>query len=127
MNLSRSALELVLASNVAELRFKRRIRKPGYNDYRRMLCTKDQLLLLSPAGRTILNYQPPTSALKYDPSQKNLVVAWDIFLQNWRMINCDQVDVISVIQSTPQENWWKYFEESIRPMSANEKALFNNT
>lgn len=101
MRLGRLALWTLLGTNAAELRFRRRLDKPGYKDYRRMLCTRDLNLLESTPGKTILNYKQPTGHLKYDPASKNLVVCWDIFLQNWRMINCDDVEVIAVIKTSP--------------------------
>ena len=128
MILGRSSLELLLGTNAVELRFRRRINKPGYKDYRRMLCTKDMGLLRSTPGKNILNYKDPTGRLRYQPAAKNLVVAWDIFLQNWRMINCDDVEVIAVIKSSPDPlPFWKYFNERLLNMSSAQKSAFNNT
>jgi hypothetical protein len=119
---------MLLHTNAAELRFHRRLEKPGFNDYRRMLCTNDRKLLMSVPGKRVLNYKPPTSSLKYDPTAKNLVVAWDIFLQDFRMINCNDVEVISVIKTSPDpQPFWKYFYERLVHMSANQKARFMNT
>lgn len=128
MRLGRTALWILLQTNVAELRFRRRIDKPGFKDYRRMLCTNDKKLLLSTPGKRVLNYLPPTGALKYDPASKNLIVVWDIFLQNFRMINCNDVDIIAVIKSSPDPApFWKYFYERLVHMSADQKARFMNT
>lgn len=128
MRLGRTALWMLLQTNAAELRFRRRLNKPGFNDYRRMLCTNDKKLLLSAPGKRIFNYVPPTSSLKYDPASKNLVVAFDIFLQNWRMINCNDVEVIAVIKTSPDPSaFWKYFYERLADMSADQKARFMNT
>jgi hypothetical protein len=119
---------MLLQTNAAELRFLRRIEKPGFNDYRRMLCTNDKKLLLSVPGKRILHYTPPTSSLKYDPTAKNLVVAWDIFMQNFRMINCNDVEVIAVIKTSPDpQSFWKYFYERLANMSAKQKAGFMNS
>lgn len=128
MRLGRTALAILLQTNVAELRFRRRIDKPGFIDYRRMLCTNDKKLLLSAPGKQILNYAVPTGALKYDPASKNLISVWDIFLQNYRMINCNDVEVIAVIKSSPDPMpFWKYFNERLVHMSAAQKAQFMNT
>jgi hypothetical protein len=128
MRLGRTALWMLLQTNAAELRFLRRIQKSGFGDYRRMLCTNDKTLLLSVPGKRILNYSPPTSSLKYDPTSKNLVVAWDIFMQNFRMINCNDVEVISVIKTSPDSQpFWTYFYERLVHMSAAQKARFMNT
>lgn len=129
MRLGIGALTLLLQTNVVELRFRRRIDKPGYNDYRRMLCTNDRGLLTSQLGRNILNYDPPSGqGLKYNPAAKNLIPAWDIFLQNYRMVNCNDVEVVSVLKTSPDSTeFWKYFNEKIIPMSANQKLNFINT
>jgi hypothetical protein len=127
MRLGRDALALMLLQNVVELKFRRRINKPGFNDYRRMLCTNDRNLLLSKLGRQILNYDPPSGSLPYDPKVKNLVIAYDIFMQNFRAINCNDVEVVAIIKSSPdQKEFWKYFNEKIYPMSADQKATFMN-
>lgn len=128
MRLGRIALWTLLTTNAAELRFKRRINKPGFKDYRRMLCTNDQRLLQSAPGKRIFHYTSPIGTLKYDPSAKNLIVTFDIFMQNWRMINCNDVDVIAVIKTSPDPSeFWKYFYERIAEMSTDQKARFMNT
>jgi len=128
MRLGRTALWILLKTNAAELRFRRRIEKPGFQDYRRILCTTDRRLLLSVPGKEVLNYVVPSGSLKYNPAAKNLVVVWDIFLQTHRMINCNDVDVISVINTSPDPaEFWKYFYERLANMSATQKAQFMNT
>lgn len=128
MRLGRTALWTLLATSVVELRFHRRIPKQGYKDYRRMLCTGDKALLNSAPGKQVLRFTTPNHGLKYDPAAKNLVVAWDIFMCNWRMVNCDDVEVISVIKSSPDPtDFWKYFSEWLMRMSASQKASFMNT
>ena len=128
MRLGRTALAILLQTNAAELRFRRRIEKPGFNDYRRMLCTNDKKLLLSVPGKQVLNYNVPHGNLKYDPSAKNLVAVWDIFLQNYRMVNCNDVEVIAVIKTSPDPApFWKYFYERMVGMSSTQKAQFMNT
>jgi hypothetical protein len=128
MRLGRIGLLALLQANVAELRFLRRLEKPGFKDYRRMLCTNDRRLLLSTPGKEVLNFVPPTGHLRYDPAAKNLVPVWDIFMQNFRMVNCNDVEVIAVIKSSPDPTpFWKYFYERIVDMSADQKAQFMNT
>ena len=128
MRLGRTALWTLLNTNAAELRFHRRIPKAGFKDYRRMLCTNDQRLLQSTPGQRILHYTRPNGSLKYDPAAKNLIVTWDIFMQNWRMINCQDVEVIAVIKTSPDPaDFWKYFFERLANMSATQKAQFMDT
>jgi len=128
MRLGRTALWMLLKTNACELRFHRRIEKPGFGDYRRMLCTNDQKLLQSAPGKRAFNYHPPTGRLKYDPAAKNLVIAFDIFWQNWRAINCNDVEVIAVIKTSPDPTpFWDYFYKRLINMSAAQKARFMNT
>jgi hypothetical protein len=127
MRLGRSALAQLLMTNVVELRFRRRIEKAGFGDYRRMLCTNDRGLLMSTLGRNILNFEPATQPPKFNPAQKNLIITWDIFMQNYRCVNCNDVEVIAVINTSPNATeWWKYFNESIAPMAVTQKAQFMN-
>ena len=127
MRLGRSALAQLLMTNVVELRFRRRIEKAGFGDYRRMLCTNDKGLLMSQLGRNILNFEPATQPPKFNPAQKNLIISWDIFMQNYRCINCNDVEVVAVINTSPDATeWWKYFNESIAPMPAQQKVTFMN-
>lgn len=129
MRLSRTGLASLLLTNAVELRFRRRLKKTGYRDYRRMFCTNDKSLLMSGPGVSILNYQPgrTLTGLRYNPASKNLIPCWDIFMQGFRMISCDDVEVIAIIKTTPALNFWKYFQEKIMGMPAAQKALFMNT
>jgi hypothetical protein len=127
MRLGRAALAQLLMTNVVELRFRRRIEKAGFGDYRRMLCTNDRGLLMSQLGRNILNFEPATQPPKFSPTQKNLIITWDIFMQNYRCINCNDVEVVAVIKTSPDpKDWWQYFNESILPMPAAQKVAFMN-
>ena len=124
MRLGRSGLLGILNNHVVELRFRRRIQKPQFPPHRRMLCTNDFTLLRSTPGQKILNFKEPTGELKYDPSQKNLVITWDIFLQNWRAVSCESVDVIAIIKTQPPKQFWDYFMRSIYKMPGDRKLDF---
>ena len=128
MRLGRTALWMLLAKNACELRFRRRIEKPGFGDYRRMLCTSDMGLLQSAAGRQIFHFQSPIHHLKYSPASKNLIVTYDLFMQNWRMVNCNDVEAIAIISTYPDPTkFWEYFNLRLNGMSATHKAQFMNT
>jgi hypothetical protein len=126
MRLSRSALGILLMNHVAEIRFTRRNVKLGYNRQRRMLCTNDRLLLMSSVGQRVLNYTAPIGRLPYNAVSKNLLIVWDIFYQNFRAVNCNDCDLVAVIKSTPADEFWKYFQGKISPMSGSDKAQFMN-
>jgi hypothetical protein len=116
-----------LNNSVAEVRFLRRTPKPGMAPTRRMFCTLDMNLLESELGRSILNYKSAANPPKYDPAAKGLLCVWDIFMQDWRMVNVEGCSIISTVDSTNVETFWSFFKESILPMSAAAKAEFINT
>lgn len=126
MRVGAHALSALLTRNAVELKFRRRRLKPGWSNTRRMLCTNDLKLLNSPPGHIALNYKPPTHPLPYAPGPKNLVLTWDLFWQAHRMINCDNVDVISVIPTDPPDQFWSYFSESLVNLSSAQKVGFMN-
>ena len=122
MKVSLQNLRSVLAENVAEVKFQRRSPKPGFPGERRMLCTNNIPLLNSAKGKYALNYKAPKEAPKYNPTQKNLVVAWDIFMQGYRTINMDNCDLISIIPAN--DEFWDYFTQRLSDMSTQEKQSF---
>jgi len=124
MRLSQGALATLLTKNVLEIKFVRRRPSPGEPATRRMLATNDTILLNSSAGRTALNFRPATGHLKFNPQQKGLILTWDIFMQDYRLIPAESADVVSVIPSTPPEQFWKYFSEVLSRMSTAEKERF---
>ena len=118
-------LKAILLDKVCEVKFVRRSPKPGRPATRRMLCTNNAQLLNSVEGRTVLNYLPPSQAPKYNPNQENLIIVWDILMQDFRTINCDVVDLISTLEA--DQTFWIYLTEKISPMSAGDKINFMNT
>ena len=120
-----SNLKIMLLDKVCEVKFARRNPKPGRPASRRMLCTNNVQLLNSVEGRTVLNYRPPRQAPEYNPNQENLIITWDILMQDFRTINCDTVDLITTLEA--DETFWVYIHEKIAPMSAGEKMAFMNT
>ena len=125
MIIQKSALDLLLQTNVCEIRFPRRTVKSGLASTRRMLCTKSQQLLTSVNGRLSLNYFAPKGAPKSYLGPDHLAVAWDILMQDYRNINMDQCDLIQEIPAN--DDFWIYFNENIYPMSAQQKFNFMNS
>jgi hypothetical protein len=122
VKLSLGGLSNLLQGHVAEVRFRRRT--PGTSMFRRMLCTNDLKLLLSVSGKVALNYRRPTQYPAYNPTAYNLLCVWDIFMQDFRMIPVDAVDVISIIPTNPPDNFWNYFNEKLARMTTAEKLSF---
>ena len=122
MKVALPTLITLLQNNVLELKFVRRRAKPGFPDTRRMLCTNSNYILESTNGYKVLNYKPPKGNPDYNPSSKNLVNAWDVFSQDYRYINANNCDVISVMPA--DDEFWEYFNDTILPMTSVQKEQF---
>lgn len=122
MLVTRPTLESLLLRNVLDLRFVRRSPAPGRPPTRRMLCTKSYDLLGSTNGRIVLNYRPPKSGKQIIESKENACVVWDILMQDYRIVSADEVNVIREIPAN--DEFWKYFNKNILPMSAEQKLTY---
>lgn len=122
MLVSLTSLRSVLQNNVCEIKFTRRRLQAGKSPTRRMLCTNSVALLNSVDGRLTLNYYSPGRQPRFNPTQKNLVIAWDIFMQDFRCINCDKCDLITSIPAG--EAFWKYFKQNLAPLTPAQKLSY---
>lgn len=130
MALTYYGLKKLLENHVAELFFIRRLPKRGWPRNRRMFCTNSFKLLGSLGGKMTLNFKIPTSITPYDPKEEELVITWDILMQDFRAIPLESVYIINAIPVKTQkeiDDFWKYFDERIRPMSSDEKKRFMKT
>lgn len=125
MLISSANLKALLQNNVCEIRFLRKKPKLGFSPYRRMVCTNANQLLLSPDGRLTLNYKPPGGAPRFNQMQENVVIAWDVLMQDYRAISCQSCDLIASIPVN--EEFWKYFRETLLPMTGGQKTAFMNS
>jgi len=125
MLITSANLKALLQNNVCEIKFLRKKPKLGSSPYRRMVCTNANQLLLSPDGRLSLNYQPPRGAPKFNQVQENVVVAWDVLMQDYRCISCNSCDLIATIPAS--EDFWNYFREKLLPMTSGQKTAFMNS
>lgn len=122
MLVSLASLKSVLRNNVCEIKFARKKPKPGKPMTRRMLCTNAQQLLTSADGRVTLNYRSPLKGLRYNPDEKNIVVVWDIFMQDFRCVNANSCDLITSIPAN--ETFWKYFRENLAKLTTAQKISY---
>ena len=88
--------------------------------YQLLNCSNS--LLNSTDGRRVLGFTPTTQPLKFNPAVKNLIIAWDLFKQDYRMINADSCELISTIPADP--DFWLYYYEHLGNMTAGEKLKF---
>lgn len=123
MKVALPTLRTLLELNVVELKFTRRRPVAGKPPTRRMLCTNSDRILLSEPGRKLLHYQQPIKpAPAYNPRSKNIVIAWDILVQDYRCISVDDCDVVQVIEDADQ--FWKYYNDVLYPMTPRQKTAF---
>lgn len=127
-NMSIGALKGLLATHVVEVVFTRRRSKYARPLHRRMLCSNCRLLLDTIEGKIALGFRPPTGVgLPYDPNSKNLVVAWDIFMQDYRQIPIESATVLSSMPIKSEEdltNFWEYFNQTLSKMSPSDKLQY---
>lgn len=119
--MTQSELEALTYNNVVDVTFMRRRPVKGKSAMRRMLCTKNNDILYSVNGKLTLHYQAPHTFPKYDPNEKNLVIVWDILMQDFRAIPCEG---ISVLNTYTPDDFWPLFNEKFFTMSASQKLLF---
>jgi len=122
----------LLNNNVAEFVFRRRHPKQaGYSSmYRRIFCTLDRNLLNSIGGRTGLHFTPPTQPPVYIAAQHNLIVVWDIIMQDWRSIPLEALEAVNIIPShtkQQQDEFWKIFEVQFKAMTRSGKKQWMNS
>lgn len=124
MIVQRATLDSILLNNVCDIRFVRRRPVAGKPPTRRMWCTKSYSLLNSLNGKVSLNYKPPSGPKQVNESLKNVLVVWDIFMQNYRTISFDSCDLIQQIPA--DDSFWKFFNENLYIMTTEQKINFMN-
>ena len=122
MQVALPTLSRLLNENVIELKFIRRRVKPGANPTRRMLCTNSAVILNSREGREALHFKPSSKPLRYNPTSRNLIVVWDIFMQDYRTVNVDRCNLIAQIPAN--DEFWRYFSEVLSKMTPAQKITF---
>ncbi len=77
-------------------------------------------------GRLTLNYRPtyspPYPNPYYSPDQKNLVILWDILMQDYRAINMSYCNLIAKVPANKE--FWEYFRKEIYSKSAAQKMAW---
>jgi len=124
MIIQRNTLDSLLLNNVCDIRFKRKTQDTGKPPTRRMLCTKNFDLLNSTNGRVSLNFKPPSGGKRYNESVNNVIIVWDILMQDYRTINAQECELLNQVPAN--EEFWEYFNNELYPMSAEAKMNFMN-
>lgn len=122
MKINLNSLDTKLSQNVCEVVFIRKRPVAGSPATRRMWCTKSHELLNSVNGRTSLNYRPPKGSKRFVESTNNVLIVWDIFMQDYRAINMGSCNLVQEIPAN--DEFWEYYNKNLLPMSAEEKQAF---
>lgn len=101
MAINPDMVDQMLLANVLELSF---VKKDGSTRY--MTCTKSYELLSSFEGKHFLKYREPHGNPRNLPA--GLLTVWDIDSAGFRTINCETLDILSII---PIENFRKMLLE----------------
>lgn len=122
--INRSRLQNLLVNNVCEIVFVRRKpeRAPGRSNTRKMWCSNSMNLLNSTNGKLSLNFRLPTGPKQIDEVKHNVVVAWDLFMQDYRNISADFCFLIQRIPA--DETFWEYYNKNLYQMSAEAKMNY---
>lgn len=125
--LGRSELETMLTHSACEIVFLRRRpeRAPERPIFRRMLCSNSMNLLNSENGIRSLNFRLPGGPPQIDEVKHNIVVAWDIFMQDYRNISMDKCFLVKEIPD--DDSFWEYYNKVLYPMSPQQKMQFMDT
>lgn len=125
---SRSALQALLGNNVVEAKFIRRHTKEGWSDVRGAFCTTNYQILNSDLGINTLNFKKPKGVgMGYDYKSYNLVVAWDIFRQEYRVFGVENSVIINYYDVSSDEKrlaFWQFFRDYIMKLSNEEKLIY---
>jgi len=77
---------------------------------------------MSVDGRLTLNYSPAKGPAKYNHAMKNVIVAWDVLMQDFRTINCQNVNLIRSVPAN--EEFWNFFRKELLSMTPSQKTMF---
>ncbi len=125
---SRPQLQALLGANVVEAKFVRRHDKPGWSEVRGAFVTTNAPLLNSDLGLNTLNFKRPKGiGMGYDPRQYNLVVAWDLFRQEYRCFAVESSNILNFYDVPTDEKrmeFWQFFRDYIMKLSNDEKLIY---
>lgn len=123
MKVALPTLRALLENNVLEIKFIRRRLKANLPPTRRMLCTNNRSILASGPGKKLLNFHESIKpGPGYNPAAKNIVIVWDILVQDYRCVSGDDCEVLQVIENV--EDFWTYYNDVLYPMTPKQKTAF---
>jgi len=124
--IKRTELDRILRREAVEIAFIRRRpeRAQGRPFLRRMLCTNSMEILNSEQGIRRLNFHKPRGGKKLNEKLHNIVVVWDIIMQDYRNV---AVEACFLIEQKAEPDFWEYFEKKFGSMGASEKMEWQDS
>jgi hypothetical protein len=121
-SVNRATLTTLLNSNVCEIQFVRRRpkRAPHRPSVRYMICTNSAKILRSRDGKISLNFRE-ARGVKINEAKHNMVVVWDVIMQDYRNVPLENCVVINTI---PANKFWEFYNNILYPMSRDDKSNY---
>jgi len=121
--IKRTELDRLLKNGACEIIFLRRDTKKihGGQVTRKMVCSNCNDILKSENGFRSLYFQPPGGPKQINEAFHNVVVTWDILMQDYRNVSCEQCFLIN--EMTP-DDFWKFYNETLLPMTPEAKMQY---
>ena len=123
MATSVTALKSICDNNIVELKFSRR-NKLKIPPSRRMLCTLDFTVLDTEQGKKLLGFKKPRNYPVYNAASKNLLVVWDLIMQDWRSVPVESCIIIAFLSTKPATRFWNYYNRILSKMPSRQKSEF---
>ena len=137
---SKNELKTLLQNNVCEIVFVRRRPErapvPPRLVIRRMLCTNSLKLLTSYNGKLSLNFRFPKTARRLNENLHDIVVVWDILVQDYRNVSISTPEspftnkgpsqqTCYLRQTIPDDDtFWQYYNDVLLKMTPDQKMNF---
>ena len=135
--ISMSELKGLLQNNVCEIVFVRRRPERARQRplVRRMLCTNSFTLLTSYNAQYSFDFRLPKSGRRMDEYKHDIVVAWDIMMQDYRNISISTPESPNIKQPSSRtcylrqtiphdDTFWKYYNDVLLKMTPEQKMQF---
>ena len=118
-------------SNVCEIVYVRRRPErapaPPRPMIRRMICAIAGIntynpILVDQKGMDVLGFRYPNGrGKKIDENEHNIVVVWDIIMQDYRNVSMEECYLRQII---PNDAFWQYFRDTLSNLSSDQKRNF---
>lgn len=125
MKINKEVLDIKLRDGACKVKFLRKRPVNGKPITRTMWCTKDWEMLNSMRGKVTLNYRPPRGEKHVHESSHNVLIVWDIIMQDYRTINMGECELIREVGGN--DEFWKFFEKELAILTSEDKQVLINS